>query len=210
MISAYSKLYLEDAMKNLGEAFDYACYSENMTPNQFITIFISSGVSSLFERGNVKYINMPGMEIVFAVFERSGKKIIKKKREICEQLTREYWCGWITAYYQWYSGKSFEYIQRFLPAEEILKLYNPLHEAHERKFLEIADSIISSRDTNSRLKELRSLSGLTQKELSTVSGVNIRTIQQYENMSKDIKKARGDILLSLSRALDTSIEALLE
>ena len=89
-------------------------------------------------------------------------------------------------------------------------MYYPLHEAHENKFVEIADSIIRKENTHSRLKVLRTFAGLTQRELSTLSGVNIRTIQQYENMSKDITKARGDILLALSRALDTSIESLLE
>ncbi len=210
MTNAYSRLYLDDAMKNLGEAFDYACTVEMLTPDQFMGLFISSGVASLFGKGNPKYINMPGVELVFEVFTRSAKGIIKGERKAFSELTAEYWCGWITAYYQWKSGKSFEFIQRFLPSGMIIEMYYPLHEAHENKFVEIADSIVRKENTRSRLKVLRTFAGLTQRELSTLSGVNIRTIQQYENMSKDITKARGDILLALSHALDTSIESLLE
>lgn len=210
MMNAYSRLYLADAMKNLGEAFDYACMVEKLTVDQFMSLFISSGVASLFERGNPKYINMPGVELVLEVFERSGKSITGGKREEFSEFTAEYWCGWVTAYYQWKSGNSFSFIQRFLPAGRIMEMYYPLHEANENKFVEIADSIIRKENTISRLKVLRTLAGLTQLKLSTLSGVNLRTIQQYENMSKDIKKARGDILLALSRALDTSIEELLE
>lgn len=210
MTNAYSKLYLTDAMRNFGEAFDYACIVEGLTPDQFMELFISSGISSLFEKGNPKYINMPGVELVFEVFERSGKGIIKGERAALSELTKEYWCGWITAYYQWKSGKSFEFIQRFLSSGKIMEMYYPMHESHENKFVEIADRIINKKNTCSRLKVLRTLAGLTQKKLSEISGVNIRTIQQYENMSKDIRKSRGDILLGLSCALDTSIEELLE
>ena len=50
----------------------------------------------------------------------------------------------------------------------------------------------------------------TQRELSGKSGVNLRTIQQYERRSRDINKAAGATLRALSIALSCSIEDLLE
>ena len=62
----------------------------------------------------------------------------------------------------------------------------------------------------SKLKENRERAGLTQKELSERSGVNIRTIQDYEQVRKFINKAQGLSLYNLANALNVTIEELLE
>lgn len=62
----------------------------------------------------------------------------------------------------------------------------------------------------SRLKENRERAGLTQKELSERSGVNLRTIQDYEQGRKSINKAQGLSLYRLANALNVTIEELLE
>lgn len=62
----------------------------------------------------------------------------------------------------------------------------------------------------SRLKENRERAGITQKELSERSGVNIRTIQDYEQGRKSINKAQGLSLYYLATALNVTIEELLE
>ena len=139
-----------------------------------------------------------------------GKKIKETAPRVDYDRSSEYWTGWILAYYQWMTGKSFSFIHKYLPAEEINRLYNPLHEAPEEKFIETAQNIIKLRTSKSRIQELRKLAGMTQKQLSSESGVNIRTLQQYENMSKDINKASGIILASLAKALRCSIEDLLQ
>ena len=59
------------------------------------------------------------------------------------------------------------------------------------------------------LKELRIKRNLTQKELAQISGVNWRTVQNYEQGKNDINKAQGDILYKLSKALKCRIEDLL-
>ena len=46
--------------------------------------------------------------------------------------------------------------------------------------------------------------------MSEKSGVNLRTIQQYERRSRDINKAAGATLRALSIALSCRIEDLLE
>ena len=65
-------------------------------------------------------------------------------------------------------------------------------------------------NTGMIIRQLRQEKGLTQKQLSERSGVNLRTLQQYESQSKDINKASGVILLSLAKALDCSVEELLD
>lgn len=62
----------------------------------------------------------------------------------------------------------------------------------------------------SKLKEARERAGLTQKELSERSGVNLRTIQDYEQGRKSINKAQGLSLYRLADALNVTIEELLE
>lgn len=62
----------------------------------------------------------------------------------------------------------------------------------------------------SKLKEARERAGLTQKKLSERSGVNLRTIQDYEQERKSINKAQGLSLYRLADALNVTIEELLE
>ena len=207
MIHAYNKEYLPDAMENLGEAFDYAVNAQGLTPNQFASLFINSKTSAAFENGNPKYLSgMSGTELTLTVLTQNGLTPKKAAPITNYEKSSEYWTGWILAFYQWHSGKSFKTILKCLPAQEINKMYNPLHEASEQKFAEVADKILAEKSKKSSLQELRKLSGLTQKELSARSGVNLRTLQQYENLSKDINKASGAILLALCKVLDCEVE----
>ncbi len=207
MIHAYNKEYLPDAMENLGEAFDYAVNAQGLSLNQFASLFINSSASASFEKGNPKYlIGMSGTELALTVLTQNGLTPKKATPITDYEKSSEYWTGWILAFYQWHSGKSFETILKCLPAQEINKMYNPLHEASEQKFAEIADKVLAEKSKKSRLQELRKLSGLTQKELSARSGVNLRTLQQYENLSKDITKASGATLLALCKVLNCEIE----
>ena len=43
MIHAYDEQYLDDAMRCLGEAMDYAANSCQMNPDEFLTRFIVTG-----------------------------------------------------------------------------------------------------------------------------------------------------------------------
>ena len=59
------------------------------------------------------------------------------------------------------------------------------------------------------LRELRKKRNLTQRELSQLSGVNFRSLQDYEQGHKKLTSASGDILLRLSTVLGCSTEDLL-
>ena len=60
-----------------------------------------------------------------------------------------------------------------------------------------------------KLKELRKKRNLTQKELASMSGVNFRSLQDYEQGHKKLTSASGDVLLRLSTVLGCSMEDLL-
>lgn len=61
-----------------------------------------------------------------------------------------------------------------------------------------------------RLKEIRKSKNMTQSQLSEISGVNLRTLQDYEQGSKDINKVAGITLYKLAQALECNVEDLLE
>ena len=60
------------------------------------------------------------------------------------------------------------------------------------------------------LKLLRQQNGLSQKQLAEISSVPLRTLQQYEQRLKNINKAQAEYLVSLSTALNCSVEQLIE
>lgn len=59
------------------------------------------------------------------------------------------------------------------------------------------------------LQEIRQSRNLTQKELALRSGVNFRSLQDYEQGHKKLSSASGDILLRLSTVLGCTAEELL-
>ncbi|MBR1584756.1 MAG: helix-turn-helix transcriptional regulator [Clostridia bacterium] len=53
-----------------------------------------------------------------------------------------------------------------------------------------------------KLKEIRKKRGMTQAELAQKSGLNPRTLQDYEQGSKDLNNARLETILRLCVALN--------
>lgn len=62
----------------------------------------------------------------------------------------------------------------------------------------------------SNLKRIREDKNITQAKLSELSGVNLRTLQYYEQGYKDINKAQASTLYRVANALDCKIEDLLQ
>ena len=94
--------------------------------------------------------------------------------------------------------------------QDILNLYATLHEASEDKFVDVINARIKSKTKTTRLQQMRKNCGLTQKELATKAGVNLRTLQQYELGAKDINKASASAVYALAKALNCEVEDLLE
>ncbi len=60
------------------------------------------------------------------------------------------------------------------------------------------------------LKRIRKEKGFTQNQLSELSGINLRMIQYYEQGAKDINSASALTVYKMAKALDCTVEDLLE
>ena len=211
MMHAYDEQYLDDAMRNLGEAADYAVNACRMSLQKFFDLFVATGFATQFGNGVPKIVSgLSGTELVHEIVVKAGIEQYFPEVQTEYDCSPEYWCGWIIAYYQWYTGRTFKDIFQNVSAKEIEKLYPTLHEASEEKFVDVVNSIIERKTTTTKLQELRKNIGYSQRELAEKSGVNLRTLQQYELKAKDINKAATTTLLALSKTLGCNIEDLLE
>ena len=210
MNRAYDEIYLDDAMRNLGTAFEFAKKSYHIEMDDFYVLFLNSGIAEKFEIGSPKYISgISGIEVVLEVL-KNGNDHKYVENYISYDYSCEYWCGWILAYIQWYFGIRFKDLNYYLKMKDLERLYGILHETSEWNALEVICSGIRNKKLKSRLQDLRLKKQLSQSELSEISGVSLRMIQQYEQKKKDINKASASSLLSLARVLNCDIEDLME
>ena len=145
-MAAYSEMYLNEAMANLGEAVEYAVKGCGMDMDVFFGLFLSSGIAAQFEKGNPKYVSgMSGTELVLEIMNKANYRVNVPEAAKEYEATPEYWCGWILAYYQWRSGMIFRKILKKVKAETLLRMYVTLHEAPEEKALDTLDGIITER-----------------------------------------------------------------
>lgn len=211
MTHAYDEQYLQDAMSNLGEAMDYAVHGCRMTMDEFMDFFVTSGLAEQFGAGVPKMVSgISGTELVYEVSYKAGMEVESIELEPQYTCSKEYWCGWILAYYQWYTGRTFKDIRQHISMQKVEELYPVLHEAAEEKFVDTVNHMIRKKETMTRLQALRKIRGYSQRELAEKSGIGLRNIQQYEQRAKDINKASVSNLLALAQALGCRVEDLVE
>ncbi len=208
MTNAYDAIYLNKAARNVGNMLHDAVLEYGYDGEEFLRMFLQSGVAEQIENGNPKYVaGRSGAELCAEVVETVYR--LETEPIVIETQSRSdvYWTGWILAYYQWYSGRSFRNILEEVSYEELLGRYDTLHEADVQKALEVMDAHMNR--SENRLKKVRRQCGLTQEELSERSGVSLNTIRAYERKAKDIRKAQVDIVVRLSDGLQCRIEDIL-
>ena len=234
MITAYSEDYLYDAMRNLGGMLEFAVNDCGYRQEDYFQMFIISGTGEQFATGNPRYVaGMSGEELVYHVVRKSGLTECVPQAAFRAERTPEYWCGWILAYYQWKTCKSFGQINRECPFSELLQLYPVLHEASEEKAAEVlmnraankkfaaqgerttqsasaVRSVHTAQYTQTQLQRLRSYAGLTQAALAEQADVSLRSVQMYEQRQKDINKAQAASVHRLAAVLGCRAEDLLE
>ena len=211
MTHAYQEIYLSKAQGVLGDAFDYAVNTCNMSGSDFTKLFTASSVSKRMENGEPAYLaGKSGIEIVLEViFETMGKQLQVEPQDHMGR-SREYWIGGAAAYYQWHSGRKYSDIFKVISFEDMQKMYYTLHEADITKFVETADKLMKEYFADTNLKRIRTAYGCTQAELSKRSGVSLRSIQMYEQRNKDINKASVETVYSLAKVLGCTVEDLIE
>lgn len=146
MARAYKKMYLNDAMRNLAVMLDCGVRKYGYSIQDFYKKFLMSDVSRQFANGNPRYlVGLSGAELTDMVVQQSGNAV-SEKNDGTYTVSPEFWAGWVLAYYQWRSRRSFAYMQKKgLGITEVISMYNPLHEADVMKFVDAADSIINKK-----------------------------------------------------------------
>ena len=196
-MSAYPETLLPNARSLLADAADYAVVDLGLAIDDFFTFFSASAYARRIERGDRSTIlGISGMELA--------------RNVLSEKAGQQDWTGWILAFYQWTSNRTFRDILQALPASTIEQMYGVYHEAPEERFAATADEIIREKFPETRLKRIRSAYGCSQSRLAEMSGVGIRSIQLYEQRKKDINKAEVGSVLRLARALGCEIEDIME
>ena len=205
---AYDDSIIEYAMDNLGTALDYSVNGLEIEGQEFIDLFVSTGVATEFGNGNPRYVTgMSGREIADVVYEICGKSTLKIDGEYHGDYSAEYWCGWILAYYQWFSGVPFKKILLVIDFQTLMNLYGVLHEADITKAASVLEDLVRAESFLARMRKLR---GMSQSQLAKTSGVSLRSIQLYEQKKNDIGRAQYNNLQAISKALYCGIEDILE
>lgn len=212
MICAYDKIYLEKARVSLGRMLDFTVYDLNYNITDFFNMFISSGVAKLFESGDSSILTgKSGVELAYAVLDYSNENAdIKTQPKYTSNRSPEYWAGWALAYYQWYTSLSFSEIIKYIPVKNIVAMYPKYHEMDIRQFVDEMNRLYYSMKKNTNLKEKRLQVGLSQSQLSELSAVPLRTIQQYEQRQKNINSAKLETVVALSKVLSCQPTDLME
>ena len=130
-------------MRNLAVMLDCGVRKYGYSIEDFYQKFLSCDVSRQFAAGNPRYlVGMSGAELADSVVEASGGTVLEEN-DGTYTVGPEYWAGWVLAYYQWLSRRSFAYMHRKgLGINEVVSMYYPLHEADLSKFAAAANGII--------------------------------------------------------------------
>jgi len=154
---------------------DYAVNDCGINGDEFLHMFVASGLAEQFGRGNPKIIaGMSGLDLANqTLLHVTGEPPSAVPTNTTDYRTSEFWAGWVLAHYQWYSAKSFASILRAFPFDEIVSRYYPLHEADVSKFYSVADSVISETNPQTNLKRLERVPNL----LIPINQGNLKSIE---------------------------------
>lgn len=211
MTCAYSEMYLEDAMRTLGEAVDFAICDQGLNPAELTAILSNSIEMRQFEHGMPRVIcGMSGDELAREIIAHAGLKPAECRETYPFDRSPQYWAGWVLVYTQWVSNLGFNELLEVAPLDWIIGSYHPLHEASEDKFAEIViEKWNKAQEVKKGLKAARKAAGLTQKQLAVQSGVKLRAIQLYEQNQLDLSRASVSSAVALAKTLNCSIEDLI-
>lgn len=210
IVSLYDDLYKEDAMQSLAGLMDIVTNVYGFKDELAQHAFLSSGIAEQFERHNPAFISgKSSLELAQIMTSFIG---ITSHPDVveCFDRSRDWWAGWVLAWYQFDTGALYKNIFDKVSYTSIKNMYLPLHEAHESKFVEELRKLINGKNEATRLKAQREAVGFSQSQLAKSSGVGLRAIQMYEQRNKDINKAQAITLLRLANALHCEMSDLME
>ena len=195
----YNEMYLNRIRELSALIFEICLYDLNMKDIDFIDKVINSSIINDLSNADVDIIGRSSIELIYELLNIK----INKNNYLYKD---EYWIGFNIAYLSWYYNKSFKEVLSGVNLNEFRKLYITYHEMDERH---LKDYLSTRLGVKSKLKEMRLKRRLSQSQLAYLSNVNVRNIKTYEQNENDINKAQVNILLSLARVLNCSIEDIL-
>ncbi len=211
MMNAYDKIYLESSRKSLARMCDFVVYDLKYDLEDFFDMFIASSYAKRFEHGESTIVaGQSGVELAYDILDENGKSSLRVEPQYTVNRSKEYWLGWALAYYQWHTSLSFAEIIKYVPIKKILKLYSPYHEMDIRHFVDQMNELYVGAKKETNLKIRRKRLGISQSKLAELTGIPVRTIQQYEQRQKNINKAQVEYLVVLARVLYCRVEDLVE
>ncbi len=210
MMNAYDRDYIYHAQKNFAHMVDFAVNTCDYDIDEFFNMFLASSVCKQFENGNPAFIvGKAGPELARIVVKEIKDTDISEQDVMYLDKSPEYWLGWSLCFYAWKKNYKFSYIIKAISAGDMIGMYDTLHEADITKFVSIMDERLSEHYTVTALTRRRNELGISQAELASRSGVNVRVIQSYEQRLRDIGKAQLEIVSRLAYALECSVGDLL-
>ncbi|MBQ3281231.1 MAG: helix-turn-helix transcriptional regulator [Eubacterium sp.] len=210
-IHAYSEEYVLSAQRVVGDMFDFAIVTLGLDADWFAAMFKSSDVSLQIGCGNPAYVaGHNGCELARMILESNGIDTTEAQDVMYIDKSPEFWSGWATAYYQWETGSTFQYVFNNICLSRIIEMYGVYHEMDIENYVCALDTILRETSMETRLQYYRKKLGLSQSQLASKSDVPIRQIQLFEQRKREINRTQADTLLKLSKALYCNMEDLLE
>jgi len=211
MTCAYDRTYLALARETLGSMLDYAVWNCKYDMDEFFALFTISGLADRFGHGDPKLIaGTSGVELAWKTLEKTQASDKRPTPRYNLNRSKAYWVGWAMAHCQWATGLSFRQLTDALPPSRFEGLYSPYHERDERALVDKFIELYRQAKPETNLKILRNRRGLSQAQLANAAGIPVRTIQQYEQRQKDIRKASAGSVLSIARVIGCSVEDMIE
>ena len=211
-IRSYNEVYLNEAKRHLGVATDYLANVCHVPVDRIGYIYASSATMVLFGRGDPGVVaGLSGTELGYRLYReiRPDEEPPVAVNSVAGR-SPEYWGGWVLTHFQWYWCKTFRWIFARVSMSDVLDKYSVYHEMDVSRFLEDFMQELESMKIEKNLRRMRLAAGYSQSELSSLSGVNIRNIQLYEQGVQDINRASASTLAALARPLACAIEDLME
>ena len=208
MIHAYDEMYVEGAMIRMGDMLEYACLDCGYDPDGFWKMFVQSDVARRVEAGEAAIVSgKSGPELAYMILLSMDYKDEFPQPAWREERSDLYWCGWVLAYYQWYTAKSFSEIWRSVSIRMLQRLYPTLHEADIQKTVEILAALQKPVKKTS-ISNLRLVRGMTQQELAERAHMSISQVQRLEYGERKVENLSLKSALALAKALGVDVEEL--
>jgi len=209
---AYAECYLADARRRLGVCTHYLINDCGLDADRVGEIYATSPVMAAFGRGESGAVSgLSGVELGMRLYrEYTNSDSAPAYHPKQDGRTREFWAGWALAQLQWHLSRPFKWIFARTRLLDILAKYGVYHEMDIARFVEDIGAELEKTLLEPNLRRIRRAVGLSQSQLASHSGVNIRNIQLYEQRAQDINHATAQTLARIARVLSCSIEDLME